>query len=77
MDLINSLHAGYFFHDFCLLLIIYLESTFLKNCFQNLIRVTNILNPDQAQQKVRPDLGPNCLQRLFADDKSRDNKAKS
>ena len=28
------------------------------------------LDPDQAQRFVRPDLGPNCLQRLSADDKS-------
>ena len=27
----------------------------------------NILDPDQAQHFVGPDLGPNCLQRLSAD----------
>ena len=26
------------------------------------------LDPDQAGQNVEPDLGPNCLQRLSADD---------
>ena len=26
------------------------------------------LDPDQAQRNVGPDLGPNCLQRLSADD---------
>ena len=26
------------------------------------------LNPDKAQHVVRPDLGPNCLQRLSAED---------
>ena len=31
----------------------------------------NSLDPDQAQHFVGPDLGPNCLQRLSADDKSR------
>ena len=29
------------------------------------------LDPDQARQHVGPDLGPNCLQRLSADDTSR------
>ena len=28
------------------------------------------LDPDQDQPSVGPDLGPNCLQRLSADDKS-------
>ena len=27
------------------------------------------LDPDQVQHSVGPDLGPNCLQRLSADDK--------
>ena len=31
--------------------------------------MSNRLDPDQAQHNVRPDLGPNCLQRLSADDK--------
>ena len=30
-----------------------------------------VLDPDQARHNVRPDLGPNCLQRLSADDTSR------
>ena len=30
-------------------------------------RVSNSLDPDQAQHFVGPDLGPNCLQRLSAD----------
>ena len=33
--------------------------------------VSNSLDPDQARQNVGPDLGPNCLQRLSADDTSR------
>ena len=36
--------------------------------FRNTIRVSNSLDPDQAQHFVGPDLGPNCLQRLSADD---------
>ena len=29
--------------------------------------MSNSLDPDQARHFVRPDLGPNCLQRLSAD----------
>ena len=35
--------------------------------FFHTIRVSNSLDPDQAQQNVGPDLGPNCLQGLSAD----------
>ena len=31
-------------------------------------RVSNSLDPDQARHNVGPDLGPNCLQWLKADD---------
>ena len=37
----------------------------------NTIRVSNSLELDQAGCFVRHDLGPNCLQRLSADDTSR------
>ena len=30
--------------------------------------MSNSLDPDQARHFVGPDLGPNCLQRLSADD---------
>ena len=33
--------------------------------------MSNSLNLDQAQHFVRPDLGPNCLQMLSADNTSR------
>ena len=36
----------------------------------NTIRVSNGLDPDQDRNCVGPDLDPNCLQRLLADDKS-------
>ena len=36
---------------------------------QNNIRVSNSFNPDQARHSVGPDLDPNSLQRLPADDK--------
>ena len=40
-----------------------------KNYFKNTIRVLNSLDPDQACCLVGPDLGPNCLQRLSADNR--------
>ena len=33
--------------------------------------MSNSLDPDQARRFVGPDLGPNCLPRLSADDTSR------
>ena len=42
-----------------------------KKTLQNTIRLSNSLDPDQARCFVGPDLGPNCLHRLSADDKSR------
>ena len=44
------------------------KSTFLKNYFTNTIRVSNSLDPDQVRHFVEPDLGPNCLLWLSADD---------
>ena len=56
---------------FCRLLIFVSKSTSLKNSFRCAIRVSNSLDPDQAQCFVGPDLVPNCLQRLSIDDTSR------
>ena len=47
------------------------KSTFSINSFRNTIRVSNILDPDQGQHFVGPDLGPNCLQRLSTNGTSR------
>ena len=47
------------------------KSTLSKNSFRNAIRVSNSLDLDQAQHFVGPDQGPNCLQRLSADETSR------
>ena len=44
---------------------------FLKNSFRNTIRVSKSLDPDQARCSVGPDLVPNCLQKLSADDTRR------
>ena len=37
----------------------------------NIFRMSNSLDPDQARRIVGPDLGPNCLPRLSADDTGR------
>ena len=50
---------------------IFSKSSFTKNSFSNTIRVSNSLDPDQARHIVWPDLGPNCLQCLSADNTSR------
>ena len=50
---------------FCRLLI------FKINIFEKLFQESNNLDPDQARRFVGFDLGPNCLQRLSADDTSR------
>ena len=44
--------------------------TFSKKISGILSKCQNSLDPDQDQHSVGPDLGPNCLQRLSADDKS-------
>ena len=49
----------------------FFKINFLKNSFRINIRVTNGLDPDQARLFVGPDLAPNCLQRLSADETSR------
>ena len=48
---------------------------FQNQLFQKILSGTlsdlsNSLDPDQDRQNVGPDLGPNCLQRLSADDRS-------
>ena len=59
------LHAGKFFMLFCRLLFFFFKSTFLKDSFRNVIRVSNSLDPDQARHYVGPGLVPDCLQRLY------------
>ena len=43
---------------------------FSNNSFRNTIRVSNGLDTDKDQHYVGPDLGPNCLERLSADNKN-------
>ena len=56
------------FSCFCRLLIFFFKINFFEKFFQELPSVSNSLDPYQARQFVRPDLGPNCLQKLSADD---------
>ena len=51
------------FHDF-LLSANFFKIIFLKTFSRNTIRMSNSLDPDQAQHFVGPDLDPNCLQSL-------------
>ena len=44
---------------------------FSKNSSRNTIRMSKDWDPDQEQQNVVPDLGPNFFPRLSADNKSR------
>ena len=37
--------------------------------YSNTISVSNYLYPDKDRHSVGPDLGPNCLQMLWADEK--------
>ena len=65
------------FHAFFRLLILknemkqYQCETFSTNSFKIIIKVSNSLDPDQALSFLGPDLCPNCLQRLSADDTRR------
>ena len=55
---------------FCCFSTAIFKINFSKNSFRYTIRVLNSLDPDQDRHSVGPDLGPNCLQRLSADNKS-------
>ena len=58
-------------HAFSSLLSFFKIKFSVKNSFRNTIRVSNSWDQDQARHFVGPGLGPNCLQRLSADDTSR------
>ena len=59
------------FHDFLLPAYFFSNLTFSKYIFRNTIRVSNGIDPDQAQLSVGTDLGPNCLPRLSTNNKYR------
>ena len=54
----------------CRLLIFFSKINFSKKFFQDTQSRSNRLDPDQDRHIVGPDLGPDCLQKLSADDKS-------
>ena len=62
------------FHAF-LLSVDFFQKKNSKNSFKNTFRASNGLDPDQDRQSVGPDLGPNCLQRLSADDTAKELKS--
>ena len=60
------------FSGFCGGLLIFFKNNFFKKIFQEHYQsVKCFLNSDQDQHSVGPDMGPNCLQRLSTDIKSR------
>ena len=73
MDLYPSLPTGCFFFVFCHLLIFF-KINFFKRFFKNAIGVSNSLDLNQPLHAVGSYLGPNCLQRLSADDTRKSRK---
>ena len=67
----NCLHAGLIFMIFSQ------NNLFIKILSGTLSACQTVRDPDQARRSVGSDLGPNCLQRLSADDKSCRWQAKS
>ena len=49
----------------------FFKINFFENSFRNTIRVSINFDPDQAQRFIVPDLDPNCLQKLSADETRR------
>ena len=58
------------FHAFVVVYRLIFKMNFFKKSIRNTVRVSNSLDLDQDRHFVGPDLGPNCLQKLSADDKS-------
>ena len=68
---INPIHAGYFFMILLsYLLIFFFKINFFKTFFQEHYQIAKGLDPYQDRITFGPDLGPNCLQRLSADNNS-------
>ena len=58
-------------HVFVVCCCFFSNLTFSKNSFGNTIRVSKVLDPGQARRFFGPDLRPNSLQRLSAEDTGR------
>ena len=63
----NYLQVGTFFGH----LLIFFSKLTIKKIIRNIIWASISLDPDQARNFVRPDVDPNYLQMLSADDTSR------
>ena len=57
--------------SFFFTVLIFFKINFLEKFFQDYNQSVNNLDPDKTQHFVGPDLGPNCLQRISAEDTSR------
>ena len=62
---------GNFSYFFAVCGFFFFSKFFFPNFFSGIPSVSNSLDPDQARHFVEPGLGPNCLQRLSADDTRR------
>ena len=49
----------------------FFQNQLFRKILSGIPSVSNSLDPDQARQFVGPELGPNCLQKLSAEDISR------
>ena len=76
-DVSKHYAAGSQVSDRCPLGYLFSKSDFSKKSFRNNIRVSNSLDPDQARLFVEPDLVPDYLQKLSADDNRRQRVKKS
>ena len=63
-------HCNCNLHAFNAVCRFFSKSTFLNNSFRITISVSNSLGPDQVLFVARPDLSPNCLQKLSAENTS-------
>ena len=63
----NSASWDFFFHSFLSSSDFFQNQHFEKN-LSGITPMSNSLDPDQVRYFVGPDLGPNCLQKLSADD---------
>ena len=64
------------FSCFCCQLTFFKINFFKKKSFRNTFRVSSNLVPDQDRHLVSPDLGPNCLQRFSASQRTKDSARK-
>ena len=60
-----------FTKDISRIIFTFLKKKKKKRFFRNMISLSNSSDSDQARQSVGPDLGPNCLQMLSADNNIR------